>query len=1301
MFTRSILVLLSATLIIFSTLTFAQSNKENSTYNIKPNLDVTLATPPTVVTNPATIASALSAVLNGTVNPQGKLTAAQFQWGTTLSYGNVTTLTNVGSGNTNVPFTALLTGLTPNTQYHFRITATNSDGTSNGVDKSFTTPSAPTPTVYVRPPSDIDLTSATFQGEVNPNGYNTTAWFTWGKDSLLNVTSPVNIGSDTLFHPYTTVVNNLQPNTTYQYFANALNVGGASTSFNTMMFTTLASSNEYLPDGYTVGLYHLNDAKEFIQDYSGQENNGTVDTLSGSTSPEIIPGKYGYARDFTRLTQQIEIISNASLEFTDESFTLEAWVNPEFYGGGEVLIIGHGSPLDSSLAFQFKINPFYQLEVNLSSDGTFQSQTSTISYPLQANTWQHVAAIIDLVNFEVRIFHNGLLQPTTSVGSFPTSLYISPAPVTVGTFSGIGKTSTGVLHCSIDEIRISNIARQPSEFKIPGSVSGIKFWDRVNLGYYDETSGDTVLGNWGIILQQLPTNSDITNTFKAETTYTNEFGFFSFTDLDEGIYQLSEVQQISWLQTYPAGNGKYQLTISGGTSHTNINFGNASGYKFSGPPGGSWNDPGNWEGGDIPGNDTPVYFDSVEIVYDVPFDDSIGALRIGPGGRLTFNTLSKSKLNSGGGSLYIEGKLQIDEEAILDGGSGNTWLYCDGDFENQGNFQAGNSTIVFTGTDNKTIIYNPPANSFSLKKSPEVKAITGNTFFNLTITGTNTSTNGNVVVNNQLDLVESLSLGEDDTLSLENPNAGSLSGSGLIPTGTLRRKVTQNNQYRFESDDSFIQFDETGAPEYISVTPQPDAHPDSTTLRWKKVDAIQNTTTNTFTVSGLDHFSKWVLGKPGTGYRKGTASNPDYVVPKASRTYTVLAEGGSSFNATLQLRYEDGDIYDGQNEEDLELAYGAFYVDSVRGRWNMLSLPVLPDDTQKDSVFRNSTSDAFRFDNFAGYTSSQSLSFGTGYWLKYPQTEEISILGNDQTSNVVNLEEGWNMIGTISYPIDPSAIYYYNNENDKEYFTSSSFFGYDNGYELATVLEPMRAYWVKSSSALEIVLDMNEPTPSPKSSVDEILKQSNSISFSDASGSKQSLYFTYKKNLNSSRFELPPIAPQGIFDARFASGNMLEDLTNQSSKLLPVTLSSTTTPLTISWNITNKSGNATLLVDGKEIPLWTNGKITVTNPAVSVALKLNTTPSPEFPQSFALYQNYPNPFNPTTTISFDLPKDELVTLKIFNILGQEIVTAINNSEFKAGHHSLSFNTTDWSSGVYFYKLTAGSFSDMKKMILAR
>ncbi|MDZ7267012.1 MAG: DUF4397 domain-containing protein [candidate division KSB1 bacterium] len=91
---------------------------------------------------------------------------------------------------------------------------------------------------------------------------------------------------------------------------------------------------------------------------------------------------------------------------------------------------------------------------------------------------------------------------------------------------------------------------------------------------------------------------------------------------------------------------------------------------------------------------------------------------------------------------------------------------------------------------------------------------------------------------------------------------------------------------------------------------------------------------------------------------------------------------------------------------------------------------------------------------------------------------------------------------------------------------------------------------------------------------------------------------------------------------------------------------------------------------------------------------------PQVIQSYALSQNYPNPFNPSTTISFDLVSPEIVTLKVFDALGRE-VALVASGAFEAGRHSVTFDTQGLPSGTYFYRIQAGDFKAVRKMVLMR
>jgi photosystem II stability/assembly factor-like uncharacterized protein len=90
----------------------------------------------------------------------------------------------------------------------------------------------------------------------------------------------------------------------------------------------------------------------------------------------------------------------------------------------------------------------------------------------------------------------------------------------------------------------------------------------------------------------------------------------------------------------------------------------------------------------------------------------------------------------------------------------------------------------------------------------------------------------------------------------------------------------------------------------------------------------------------------------------------------------------------------------------------------------------------------------------------------------------------------------------------------------------------------------------------------------------------------------------------------------------------------------------------------------------------------------------------EIPSGFRLFQNYPNQFNPTTRIEYSIPNSSFVTLKVYDVLGREVAVLINE-EKHAGNYEVEFNGKNLSSGIYFYKLQAGNYSSVKKMILMK
>ncbi len=106
------------------------------------------------------------------------------------------------------------------------------------------------------------------------------------------------------------------------------------------------------------------------------------------------------------------------------------------------------------------------------------------------------------------------------------------------------------------------------------------------------------------------------------------------------------------------------------------------------------------------------------------------------------------------------------------------------------------------------------------------------------------------------------------------------------------------------------------------------------------------------------------------------------------------------------------------------------------------------------------------------------------------------------------------------------------------------------------------------------------------------------------------------------------------------------------------------------------------------------------SPTEPIITSVKNDQEKQIPTSYVLYQNYPNPFNPSTIIKYSVPKVQMVTLKIYNILGQLVSTLINKQQ-SAGNYEITFNADKLASGIYFYTLNAGDFHSTKKMLLLK
>lgn len=375
--------------------------------------------------------------------------------------------------------------------------------------------------------------------------------------------------------------------------------------------------------------------------------------------------------------------------------------------------------------------------------------------------------------------------------------------------------------------------------------------------------------------------------------------------------------------------------------------------------------------------------------------------------------------------------------------------------------------------------------------------------------------------------------------------------------------------------------------------------------------------------------------------------------------------------------------------------------------WNLISNPVtnpIPGDSVRQLYPTSFNPYAFEFSG--GYVHSFRMLNGKGYWEKFPSATSNAIIGTPRLSDSISVVAGWNIIGSISDPVDTSTIV-----SIPPGLRVSKWFGYSAGYNPVTQLIPGQGYWVKSSSSGKFILASQLTTKSAlaRSSGVEALDVLNCLTITDSRGGSQTLYFGADANndIQSDMYAMPPTPPQSAFDARFDTpdgGSMVQTHGVEVSEAVEFTVAiqSDAYPVTFSWKIKNSSY---ALTDGQGSKVFSpkemigEGSLRILNSSINkVSVKL--TGSTLLPKEFSLSQNYPNPFNPSTTIKYNLPKGSHVSLKLFNILGQEVATLVNEEQ-KAGYKSIEWNAANVASGVYMYQLKSANYVSTKKALLLR
>ncbi len=367
---------------------------------------------------------------------------------------------------------------------------------------------------------------------------------------------------------------------------------------------------------------------------------------------------------------------------------------------------------------------------------------------------------------------------------------------------------------------------------------------------------------------------------------------------------------------------------------------------------------------------------------------------------------------------------------------------------------------------------------------------------------------------------------------------------------------------------------------------------------------------------------------------------------------------------------------------------------SVNNGWNMVSIPGLhPTDQNVNTwwAFRDLGANVFKYGG-SGYVSVTSAIPGEGYWMKhsgvrtYNTGDEwpaggIQIVGN----NPINGFTGWNLIGGYENIAQVSGL-----TTIPPGLQSGPLYQYSSGYTVATTLNPGYGYWMKLSGPGQIII----PGTFAKGTetVEYFPKDWGRIILTDATGKNYTLYAA-QGEVDLRKYELPPAPPSGMFDIRFSSGRIAEDI---NSSIQTINMSGVTYPITVrvegmdmrlmdetgkTINVNLKSGENAVISDASIQKLIVTGEI--------------------IPAAYSLEQNYPNPFNPSTVIEFSLPEDVAnVQLSIYNALGEKVAELVNTS-LAAGKYRYEWNAQNVATGMYIYELRTEKFNAIKKMILLK
>ncbi len=393
----------------------------------------------------------------------------------------------------------------------------------------------------------------------------------------------------------------------------------------------------------------------------------------------------------------------------------------------------------------------------------------------------------------------------------------------------------------------------------------------------------------------------------------------------------------------------------------------------------------------------------------------------------------------------------------------------------------------------------------------------------------------------------------------------------------------------------------------------------------------------------------------------------------------------------------------------------------IKRGWNLLSLPLSPENTFWRNVYKNAINEPWAFVN-SQYQQRQNLKFGEGYFIKYPElidtrfagafvreitkTNNIKVYeGDTEDPGLPQYKGGWNLVGALSVLTSVDGIEFDASDNGtlptKDYTINYGVYGYrtDLGYYQVSNLTPGMGYWIKTSNdgyyRLTPTYNSKLSTVAINNDKNSVLNNSQLFNIRDNGQRESKVYFTNINNNVVNYSELPPAPMAGMFDVRFADNKYV---TNSNSAV--VKLQGVTYPLAI--NVSNSDANYTVsdAVTGQYIGSIKKGESTtiIVSELSYNSLKVEKTEvMTGIDNSFSAT---PNPANDFSNVNFTINESANVTLSIYDALGN-VVETIVNAELAAGTYNYNVNLSNYSNGNYFAKINAGNYNSVVKISVVR